>query len=110
MLVAPLPWGFSGLGVASAMGSVPPDRAGLASGVNNTARQAAGAIGIAIFGAIAGSPADPDRFVAGLHALGAIAAALWLGALGLALVVLPSRGALTRWGGRRWRWRRRRAR
>ena len=52
----------SGLGVltpavvAAAIGAVPGDRAGLASAVNNTARQACGAIGIAAFGALAGDP------------------------------------------------------
>src|SRR5436305_3408489 len=42
--------------VAAAIQAVPPDRSGLASAVNNTARQAGGAVGIAAFGAIAGAP------------------------------------------------------
>jgi DHA2 family methylenomycin A resistance protein-like MFS transporter len=54
--------------VAAAVGSVPAGRAGLASGVNNTARQAGGAIGIAAFGALAGSPARDGAFLAGMHA------------------------------------------
>jgi DHA2 family methylenomycin A resistance protein-like MFS transporter len=58
-------WG-AGLGVmtpaivAAAMGAVEPARAGLAAAVNNTARQAGTAIGIAIAGALAGSPPGGD--------------------------------------------------
>jgi MFS transporter, DHA2 family, methylenomycin A resistance protein len=58
-------WG-GGLGlmtpaiVAAAMGAVEPERAGLAAAVNNTARQAGTAIGIAIAGALAGSPPGSD--------------------------------------------------
>jgi DHA2 family methylenomycin A resistance protein-like MFS transporter len=54
-------WG-AGLGVmtpaivAAALGAVEPGRAGLAAAVNNTARQAGTAIGIAVAGALAGSP------------------------------------------------------
>lgn len=66
--------------VAAAVGGVPADRAGIASGVNNTARQACGALGIATFGAIAGSPARPAAFVHGLHAAAVLGAALWLAA------------------------------
>jgi MFS transporter, DHA2 family, methylenomycin A resistance protein len=51
-------------------------RAGLASAVNNTARQAGGAIGIAAFGAIAGSAAQARTFVAGLHTDALIAVGL----------------------------------
>jgi len=36
--------------VHAAIGAVPPERAGMASAVNNTARQAAGALGIALLG------------------------------------------------------------
>jgi DHA2 family methylenomycin A resistance protein-like MFS transporter len=70
-------WG-SGLGVltpavvAAAVGAVGMDRRGVAAAVNNTARQAGGAIGIAVFGSIAGSPGSRS-FVSGLHA-GAVAA------------------------------------
>jgi DHA2 family methylenomycin A resistance protein-like MFS transporter len=58
-------WG-TGLGVmtpaivAAAMGAVEPERAGLAAAVNNTARQAGTAIGIAIAGVLAGSPPGSD--------------------------------------------------
>jgi DHA2 family methylenomycin A resistance protein-like MFS transporter len=70
--------------VAAAVGSMPGRRAGLASAVNNTSRQAAGAIGIAAFGALAGAPGDPG-FVSGFHA-GAIVAAGLFGAAALATV------------------------
>ena len=53
--------------VVAAVAAVAPDRAGLASGVNNTARQAGGAIGIAAFGALAGPPTDPAGFTTGIH-------------------------------------------
>ncbi len=64
--------------VAAAMRAVPADRAGLASAVNNTARQAAGALGIASFGAIAGTPTTPTQFIAGLHHVAILGAVLWL--------------------------------
>jgi DHA2 family methylenomycin A resistance protein-like MFS transporter len=63
--------------VAAAVAAVPADRTGLASGVNNTARQAGGAIGIAGYGAIAGQPAATARFLTGLHATGLITAGLF---------------------------------
>ena len=81
LLPAFLLWG-SGLGlltpavVAAAIAAVPADRAGLASGINNTARQAGGAIGIAISGAVAGSPAAAG-FLAGFHGVALGAAALY---------------------------------
>jgi MFS transporter, DHA2 family, methylenomycin A resistance protein len=92
LLPALLLWGV-GLGiltpavVAAAMAAVPADRAGLASAVNNTARQAGGAIGIAALGALAGSPTRTGEFLAGLHSAALIAAALYLLAA-LATVVL----------------------
>ena len=85
LLVAMLLWGI-GMGlltpavVAAALDAVPQGRAGLASGVNNTARQAGGAIGIAAFGALAGSAADGDSFTSGLHTAGLVTAALFLAA------------------------------
>ncbi|MDN5915217.1 MAG: MFS transporter [Pseudonocardia sp.] len=69
--------------VAAAVRSVPAERAGLASGVNNTARQAAGALAVAIYGAVVGSPTDPDRFTSGLHIIGAVGAVVWIAALAL---------------------------
>ena len=64
--------------VAAAMRAVPAERSGLASGINNTARQAGTALGVAIFGAVAGSPAHAGHFVAALRWLGVAAAIGWL--------------------------------
>ncbi len=64
--------------VATAIRSVPPERSGIASGVNNTARQAGTALGVAIFGAVAGSPAKAEHFVTAMRDLGIAAAILWL--------------------------------
>jgi EmrB/QacA subfamily drug resistance transporter len=41
---------------AAVMGSVPPERFGMASSVNNTARQVGGVFGVAIVGALLGTP------------------------------------------------------
>lgn len=75
--------------VSAAVSAVPAGRAGLASAVNNTTRQAAGAIGIAAFGALAGAPESPG-FVSGFHAVAVIAAALLLAAAA-ATLALPRR-------------------
>ena len=69
--------------VAAAVQAVPSDRAGLASGVNNTARQAAGALAVALYGAIAGSPTEPAAFTHGLEVIGILGCLLWLLAVGL---------------------------
>jgi DHA2 family methylenomycin A resistance protein-like MFS transporter len=97
LLHAFLLWG-TGLGlltpavVAAAVAAVPTARSGLASAVNNTARQTGGAIGIAVAGAVAGSPGDRDRFLHGFHAVALGSAALYTAAALLVLAVLP--GAL----------------
>ena len=96
LLPAFLLWGI-GLGiltpavVAAAIAAVPSERAGLASTINNTSRQAGGAIGIAIAGAVAGAPAAAG-FVAGFHAVAIGAAAFYAAAAvaGLALLAAPS--------------------
>jgi MFS transporter, DHA2 family, methylenomycin A resistance protein len=81
MLPAFVLWGV-GLGaltsavVAAAVGAVESERAGLASAVNNTARQAGGAIGIAAFGALAGEASRPG-FVHGFHVAALVAAGLY---------------------------------
>jgi len=77
--------------VAAAVAAVPADRTGLASGVNNTARQAGGAIGIAGYGALAG-PAGPGAgYLSGMHAAGLVTAALYAAAaLASALFVRPT--------------------
>ncbi len=64
--------------VATAIRSVPPGRSGIASGVNNTARQTGTALGVAVFGAIAGNPASAGHFVSAMRYLGIAGAILWL--------------------------------
>ena len=59
--------------VNAAVASLPPDRAGLASGVNNTCRQAVGALGVAVYGA-----AVSQNMVSGLHTLAWLGGGLWL--------------------------------
>jgi MFS transporter, DHA2 family, methylenomycin A resistance protein len=84
LLTAPL--------VSTAVGAVPRERAGLAGGVNNTARQAGGAVGVALFGALAGPASTPSAFVTGLHAAGLTAAALYVAAAAACAVRLPDGG------------------
>ena len=69
--------------VTAAIRAVPAERSGLASGINNTARQAGTALGVAVFGAVAGSPGNPGHFIAALHGLGIGSAVLWLAVVGL---------------------------
>lgn len=76
--------------VSAAIASLPPDRAGFASGLNNTARQAVGALGIALYGAVVGSPATGPGFVHGLHQLAWIGAGLWLFAAVLTWLTISS--------------------
>jgi DHA2 family methylenomycin A resistance protein-like MFS transporter len=75
--------------VAAAIATVPADRAGLASAVNNTARQTGGAIGIAVAGAIAGPPRDEGRFLRGFHTVAVGSAGLYGVAAVVAVVLLP---------------------
>ena len=95
LMPAVLLWGV-GLGfltpavVSAAVSAAPAERAGLASAVNNTTRQAAGAIGIAAFGAIASAPDSPG-FVHGFHTVALIATALFL-AGAAATLTLPRVG------------------
>jgi DHA2 family methylenomycin A resistance protein-like MFS transporter len=77
--------------VAAAMAAAPAERSGLAAGVNNTARQAGGALGTAVYGAIAGDPLDPGRFVTGMHTAGLVGAGAWLAALVVTLVTVRAR-------------------
>ncbi|GAB3881155.1 hypothetical protein GCM10029964_036780 [Kibdelosporangium lantanae] len=76
--------------VAAAVRSVPSDRAGLASGVNNTARQTAGALAVAVFGTVTGAPTNASAFTSGLHTVGVIGAVAWVGALVLTWFTVPS--------------------
>jgi MFS transporter, DHA2 family, methylenomycin A resistance protein len=96
VLPAFLLWG-AGLGVltpavvAASMSAVGHARAGLASAVNNTARQAGGAVGVAAGGSLAGSPAGAG-FVHGFHLVAAGAAGLYVLAAALALVTPDAPG------------------
>ena len=67
--------------VAAAVRAVPADRSGLASGVNNTARQTAGALAVALYGVLTGTPTDPAAFTTGLHHIGLLGALLWTASL-----------------------------
>lgn len=73
--------------VAMAVRAVPPDRSGLASGINNMARQVGTALGVAVFGAIAGSPARVPHFISAMHALGVAAALAWLAVISMILAI-----------------------
>ncbi|NEB06286.1 MFS transporter [Streptomyces sp. SID13726] len=75
--------------VAAAIATVPAERSGLASAVNNTARQTGGAIGIAVAGAVAGQPGDQERFLRGFHTVALGSACLYAVAAVLALALLP---------------------
>jgi DHA2 family methylenomycin A resistance protein-like MFS transporter len=98
LLAGLLLWG-SGIGlltpavVAAALGAVPPQRAGLASGINNTSRQAGGAIGIAACGALAGTAGQPVRFLWGFHVAGLATAVLFLAATVATLLLVPRAAA-----------------
>lgn len=93
----PVWWPFALIGVgygllstpmaAAVMGAVPPERAGMASSTNLTARLVGGVFGIAVLGAAlpnsgVGAEEFPQEFVGGLHiALIAAAAVAVLGAV-----------------------------
>jgi MFS transporter, DHA2 family, methylenomycin A resistance protein len=79
--------------VSTSIRAVPPAQSGLASGVNNTARQVGTALGVAIFGALAGSPADTHHFVTTMRVLGAAAAIAWLVILALIAVGVTAKGS-----------------
>lgn len=89
LLPAFLAWG-AGLGlltpalVAGAVSAVPERRSGLASAVNNTVRQAGGAIGIAVAGAVSGQPGG-SGFLRGMHGVTLGAAVLFVLMAGLLL-------------------------
>jgi DHA2 family methylenomycin A resistance protein-like MFS transporter len=85
----------AGMGLAvpamttAVLASVEPTRAGTASAVLNTARQAGGAVGVAAFGALA-SGAGPAAVVYGVRTSSAIAAALLVAGILLARIVHPN--------------------
>jgi DHA2 family methylenomycin A resistance protein-like MFS transporter len=88
VLLPPMVCLGAGMGLltpAVAMGSVPDSRSGLASGANNTARQACGAVGVALFGVLAGPPNPASSFLIGLHTVTLVGAGLWV--VGIALTV-----------------------
>lgn len=98
LAVAPALLGL-GLGIATpppmvgaALSGLPASQAGLASGVNNTARQVGPPLGVAVLGGIAGSP-DGAHFVSGLHVAAVVAAALFLLAALLASGLPPKTGS-----------------
>jgi DHA2 family methylenomycin A resistance protein-like MFS transporter len=68
------------------MASVPVDKAGVGSGVLNTARQVGGSLGIAVMGAIVASGTD---FLTGFHDALRVGALLCL--VGAAVAVLAVR-------------------
>jgi DHA2 family methylenomycin A resistance protein-like MFS transporter len=84
--------------VALAMGAAPPGREGLTSALNNTARQAGGAIGVAALGAVAGDPGRPAAFVSGLHHAATVGAVAYLGAALLTLLTRTEAQEDTRTG------------
>ncbi|MEX3959349.1 MFS transporter [Trinickia sp. EG282A] len=70
------------------LASVEPHRAGTASAVLNTARQAGGAVGVAAFGALA-SGTGTQAVVTGLQASAAISAALLIAGMLASILVHP---------------------
>jgi DHA2 family methylenomycin A resistance protein-like MFS transporter len=94
LLPALLLWGI-GMGiltpavVAAAVAAVPGERAGLASAMNNTARQAGGAIGIAACGALAGTPGAAG-FLGGFHTVAVAVAALFAAAAAASFALIRS--------------------
>ncbi len=68
------------------LSSVPRERSGTASAVLNTARQAGGAIGVAVFGALLGQ--THEKIIPGLHAASLISTGLLIAAAALAWIGL----------------------
>jgi DHA2 family methylenomycin A resistance protein-like MFS transporter len=83
--------------VAAAVGALPVADAGVASGINNAARQSGGALGIAAYGTITGAPAHTTAFLSGVHRAGALGAATWLVALALTAVLVRAAGPRISW-------------
>ncbi|WP_431823171.1 MFS transporter [Burkholderia sp. F1] len=96
-LLIPAGMGFAVPAMTTAvLASVEPERAGIASAVLNTARQAGGAMGVAAFGALAGGGAP--HVVDGLRAAVAVSAALLIVAALLATIVRPDAHGVSRAG------------
>ena len=75
---------------AVAVGSAGREHAGVASGILNAARQAGGALGVALLGALLASSATAGRGMT-LHLPLTVAAVGYLLAIGLALAIRPER-------------------
>jgi DHA2 family methylenomycin A resistance protein-like MFS transporter len=93
-LLIPTGMGLAVPAMTTAMlGTVAPERAGTASAVLNTARQAAGAIGVAAFGALASHAAlaESAQIVVGVRASAAVSVALLLLAAVMARRVVDSK-------------------
>ncbi|SDK86884.1 MFS transporter [Streptomyces indicus] len=76
---------------AAILDAVPAERAGLAAGVLNSARQVAGALSVAGFGVLISGALGTDAFVTGLHA-SVLIAAVFMTATATATALLPRRG------------------
>ena len=72
--------------IGAMLGSIDRRHSGVASAVMNAARQAGGAIGVAVFGALAG-----PHLVSGLHVSAMVSAALLVAAAAIAFVFVPGR-------------------
>jgi DHA2 family methylenomycin A resistance protein-like MFS transporter len=69
------------------LNAVPPDRAGVASGVFNTSRQVGGALAVAVFGALLAQPAG---FLHGFRTSLLIAAAVSLASAAASRLLRPT--------------------
>ncbi|MFI6940722.1 MFS transporter [Streptomyces sp. NPDC050418] len=76
---------------AAILDAVPAERAGLAAGVLNSARQVAGALSVAVFGVLISGSSGAHSFVTGLHA-SVLIAAVFMTATATATALLPRRG------------------
>ena len=99
----PIWWPFALIGVgygllstpmaAAVLGTVPPERAGMASSTNLTARLVGGVFGIAVLGALlptdTGRPAFVEEFTTGLHTALIIAAIVAVIGAVLAATLIP---------------------
>jgi MFS transporter, DHA2 family, methylenomycin A resistance protein len=93
-LLIPIGMGLAVPAMTTAMlGTVAPERAGTASAVLNTARQAAGAIGVAAFGALASHAAlgESAQIVVGVRASAGVSVALLLFAAVMARRVVDNK-------------------
>jgi DHA2 family methylenomycin A resistance protein-like MFS transporter len=101
-LVVGVPFAIIGLGygllstpmATAALAAVPPDRAGMASSTNLTARLVGGVFGVAVLGSLlpAGASGEPGgAFVSGVHAAMLVCACVAAVGAVLATVLIPGR-------------------